>query len=275
MLIVSRKLSLRILMLLVGPALALACSGGQGTDESTSYAVSLGGDSPGTEDESGEGDDDGDGDPGTGGDPFCGDQFCDPLTESCQTCQADCDVCPYCGDGSCNGTETCMLCALDCEVCAGCGDSICDGPTETCATCPQDCVDGCQGAVCGDGSCNGTDSCSNCEQDCGICAPSCGDGMCNGSEDCGTCEQDCGACAECPNDSCGAGESCISCAQDCGECTCPCSGDPNFNNFCHHGPNTAGCPMTQPGGYCDPNGDGSYEDGDWNMGYFDYLAQCG
>jgi hypothetical protein len=33
--------------------------------------------------------------------------------------------------------------------------------------------------------------------------------------------------------------------------------------------------MTQPGGYCDPNGDGSYDDGDWNMGWFDYQAQCG
>jgi hypothetical protein len=33
--------------------------------------------------------------------------------------------------------------------------------------------------------------------------------------------------------------------------------------------------MTQPGGYCDPNGDGGYGDADWNLGYFEYLAQCG
>ncbi len=53
---------------------------------------------------------------------------------------------------------------------------------------------------------------------------------------------------------------------------CPCAGVEN--NFCQHAPNTADCPMTMPGGYCDPNGDGSYVDGDWPKGYYDYAAAC-
>jgi hypothetical protein len=54
--------------------------------------------------------------------------------------------------------------------------------------------------------------------------------------------------------------------------TCPCTGVEN--NFCQHAPNTAGCPMTMAGGYCDPNGDGSYADGDWNKGWYDYHDAC-
>jgi hypothetical protein len=253
-------------------SLALGCSVGTGADDSTSF-ITTATELSDSEDESGDGDGD------TGDNPFCGDQFCDPLTESCQTCQADCDECPYCGDGMCNGEEDCMLCALDCEVCPGCGDGMCMGPDETCASCPQDCTENCEDPFCGDGSCNGNEGCTirqqDCEQDCGICGPVCPDGECNGPESCGTCPQDCGECVGCPDNSCGADESCVSCPQDCGQCTCPCSNDPNFNNFCHWPPGTQGCPMTQAGGYCDPNGDGSYDDADWNFGYFDYLAQCG
>lgn len=48
---------------------------------------------------------------------------------------------------------------------------------------------------CGDGMCNGTDDCGNCEADCGACgAVVCGDGTCSTSESCGTCESDCGLC---------------------------------------------------------------------------------
>ena len=32
--------------------------------------------------------------------------------------------------------------------------------------------------------------------------------------------------------------------------------------------------MTMLGGYCDPNGDGSYADGDWSRGWSDYRARC-
>ncbi len=62
--------------------------------------------------------------------------------------------------------------------------------------------------------------------------------------------------------------------------SCSCSPPPEqFNgwtdNFCFHPPGTTDCPMTHPGGYCDPNGDASYEDGDWNRGFTEYKAQCG
>jgi TolB protein len=51
--------------------------------------------------------------------------------------------------------------------------------------------------VCGDGTCNGTETCSSCPADCGVCPPPtpvCGDGICNGQETCSTCSDDCGTC---------------------------------------------------------------------------------
>jgi len=54
---------------------------------------------------------------------------------------------------------------------------------------------------------------------------------------------------------------------------CPCR--PGFDNFCSYGPSYPDCDMTRPGGYCDPNGDGSFQDGDWGRGYNEYHAACG
>lgn len=54
---------------------------------------------------------------------------------------------------------------------------------------------------------------------------------------------------------------------------CPCSGV--ADNFCQHAAKTEGCPMTSPGGYCDPNGDGSYSDADWTRGWTEFKARCG
>jgi hypothetical protein len=51
-------------------------------------------------------------------------------------------------------------------------------------------------------------------------------------------------------------------------------GEP-ISNFCHYSPNYPGCPMTSPGGYCDPNGNQQYDDADWVRGYHEYQAQCG
>jgi murein DD-endopeptidase MepM/ murein hydrolase activator NlpD len=56
--------------------------------------------------------------------------------------------------------------------------------------------------------------------------------------------------------------------------SCPCPTSPGFDNYCGHPPNTPGCPMTSPGGYCDPNGDGGYADGDWGRGFNEFQAQC-
>lgn len=54
-----------------------------------------------------------------------------------------------------------------------------------------------------------------------------------------------------------------------------CGCQAGMDNFCGYGPNTPGCPMTQPGGYCDFNGDGGYADGNWLQGYYHYQAVCG
>lgn len=50
------------------------------------------------------------------------------------------------------------------------------------------------GPRCGDGSCNGTDTCASCPVDCGACPARCGDGTCNAAESCSTCPADCGSC---------------------------------------------------------------------------------
>ena len=75
-----------------------------------------------------------------------------------------------------------------------CGDGTCNGG-ETCSTCEIDCGV-CSGGYCGDGTCNGGETCSTCELDCGDCSGEyCGDGICNGDETCSTCELDCGDCS--------------------------------------------------------------------------------
>jgi hypothetical protein len=47
---------------------------------------------------------------------------------------------------------------------------------------------------CGDGECNGGETCSSCQQDCGTCPPVCGNGVCEPGETCSTCTADCGSC---------------------------------------------------------------------------------
>lgn len=54
-----------------------------------------------------------------------------------------------------------------------------------------------------------------------------------------------------------------------------CACNPSVDNFCHYAPNTPDCPMTAAGGYCDPNGDGSYADANWETGWYDYHDKCG
>jgi hypothetical protein len=45
-------------------------------------------------------------------------------------------------------------------------------------------------------------------------------------------------------------------------------------NYCLYGPKAVGCSMTFPGGYCDPNGDGSFADADWVRGYNENHKDC-
>jgi hypothetical protein len=55
--------------------------------------------------------------------------------------------------------------------------------------------------------------------------------------------------------------------------SCGCRTD--VDNRCLYGVGAAGCPMTHPGGYCDPNGDGDFSDADWTRGYHEHHAACG
>ncbi len=69
-----------------------------------------------------------------------------------------------------------------------------------------------KGTVCGDWLCNGTETCSTCQHDCGVC-PVCPNGICEGGE---YCPQDCGVCGD---GICTGSETCSTCCGDCGTCT--------------------------------------------------------
>lgn len=128
---------------------------------------------------------------------------------------------PRCGDGTCNGTDTCTSCPIDCGACPPI-DAGSDVPVDTGTDVPTDhgtdagtdagpadlgtdtgppdvgtdVVDvpvdtGPPPPRCGDGTCNGTDTCTSCPADCGACPPRCGDGTCNGIETCAGCAADC------------------------------------------------------------------------------------
>ncbi len=72
---------------------------------------------------------------------------------------------------------------------------------------------------CGDGSCNGLETCSTCPADCRSCTPYCGDGKCNNAESCSSCSIDCKSCSTvCGDRNCEGNENCNNCVADCG-CT--------------------------------------------------------
>ncbi len=91
------------------------------------------------------------------------------------------------------------------------------------------------GPSCGDGVCNGEESCSSCARDCGSCPPPtdvpvelfCGDRTCSASrgENCTTCSADCGPCPVDvpPTDPCALLPTCSTCAASaatgCGWCS--------------------------------------------------------
>jgi hypothetical protein len=78
------------------------------------------------------------------------------------------------------------------------------------------------GEVCDTGLDRDADGKTGCEDpDCsGLCAQ-CGDGVCDGFESCRLCPEDCGVCFECGDLQCEPGESCASCPGDCGPCHDP------------------------------------------------------
>ena len=116
-----------------------------------------------------------------------------------------------CNDNDCNYNYFCNK-NKKCEK-IRCGDGICNGE-ETCCLCPQDCgfcMD------CGDGVCSPEENCSSCSIDCGFC-PKCGDGVCSPEETRKTCPVDCGPEVVCGDGKCGYGENYSSCSPDCKKC---------------------------------------------------------
>jgi len=93
------------------------------------------------------------------------------------------------------------------DACAGmeCGDDGCQGSCGTCTKYPNsfcsggtcDCAPDCTGKECGANGCG--ESCGTCggKEYCedGLCKPDCGNEVCDSSETCANCEVDCGSCS--------------------------------------------------------------------------------
>jgi WD40 repeat protein len=86
------------------------------------------------------------------GKPFCGDGICKQNKENSCNCPSDCGP-PLTTEENCSdGTDN------DCDELIDCDD--------------QDCVAVCDlSPFCGDLECNGDETCSSCEADCGVCPP--------------------------------------------------------------------------------------------------------
>ena len=108
--------------------------------------------------------------------------------------------------------------------------------------------------MCGDGTCDATETCGSCSKDCGACANSdCGNGTCDITENCLTCSKDCGTCVAgctksadpgcggcaCEAEVCAADSYCCSNHWD-GSCVSECAATklitcPAFNDVCGDG----------------------------------------
>lgn len=204
----------------------------------------------------------------------CGDGFCHQ-SEDCDSCPADCGVCPFCGDGTCGFLENCKECAGDCGECAadsclfncgttapaGCGcaeDCVAAG---TCcadydlacvsSSCAEHCYEQAPGGCYCDIACLDYGDC--CYDYMNYCEEVCGDGTCTPGEGCTSCAQDCGECDPCGDGTCAEDESCETCPDDCGPCApvCgngSCDGDENCGN-CEA--DCGACPADSCQGRCD------------------------
>lgn len=94
-------------------------------------------------------------------------------------------------NSDCKSDERCFHNKCEKEKC---GDGSC-GLYENCENCPQDCLS--ENHICCNKNSIGGDCCTS--EDCennntcvkNQCTPYCGDGICNGDESCGSCPQDC------------------------------------------------------------------------------------
>lgn len=205
---------------------------------------------------------------------LCGDGTCFPF-ESCESCEADCGVCPDefgcipagssncceakgspgCSDPNCQET----VCTADPFCCDNSWDGICANiAVNECPTCGEAGAP----ADCGDGVCDATqcENCENCAADCGACGDptsACGDDVCDDGETCTNCAADCGAC---PTDNCCLEQPGPTCAAN-ADCTAAvCSLDPfccdsSWDNACGDcaagGPGYDGIDCTSAAEPCD------------------------
>ncbi len=100
-------------------------------------------------------------------------------------------------------------------------------------------ADSVTGPVCGNGSCESGETCSNCSSDCGACKKSDGS-SCSSDSECssnycvhGTCRS---SSIYCGDSYCDSGEGCSSCSSDCGSCGPTCG-----NHSCENGENYSNC----------------------------------
>ena len=165
--------------------------------------------------------------------------------------------------GNCGHEE--RTCAVDCTwrpwACTGEG-ACAPGSWESCNECGRHTCSG----TCSWGSCQADTSClygQTCDSG-GNCVDVCGDGTCSLGEYCCTCSGDCGTCGTVTG---------FTCCAETDVATEPASVPGRCNNMCHWS-NVTGLDMTWPGGYCDPNGDGYRDDGDWVRGWQEYQLRC-
>jgi hypothetical protein len=138
-----------------------------------------------------------------------------------------------CGNGQVDSDEDCDGENLNGGTCEGLVGDEYIGSVKCDSNCKYDTSD-CiieEKVFCGDGSCNGDETCSSCSVDCGGCPPLafCGDGICNNGEDYASCTQDCPYVPPCDSTcySCGVNNAC---GEYCGDCiTTPSCGDGSCN----------------------------------------------
>jgi hypothetical protein len=202
--------------------------------------------------------------------PKCGDLVC--AVGEANTCPADCMTkftnAYKCLSATCSSWYDCVAdefcfdilnCIAYCNCDTNCQESCFVDANKNdaamnffgCAANNTTCADPCPAAapVCGDGLCQGTESCQSCAKDCGNCAAKCGNGLCEAGETKASCAADCAPAGSCANN----------CGKQVGSCFCDAAcvqnGDccPDYAVLCAAShPCDAACGGKAPSGcFCD------------------------
>lgn len=202
--------------------------------------------------------------------PKCGDLIC--ASGESSSCPADCMTkftnVYKCLSATCGGWYDCVddeFCAaiVNCIAYCNCDTACAEGcfadytkndPAVKffgCAAKETVCGEACPAAVpvCGDGLCQGSESCQSCAKDCGGCAAKCGNGLREAEETKASCAADCAPAGSCANN----------CGKQVGSCFCDAAcvqnGDccPDYAVLCAAShPCDAACGGKAPTGcYCD------------------------